>query len=511
MKKWRMSAVMTILVICATSSQGQITITLADFASIGDTITNVHDSIVPMGTTVGGTGSQTWDYSDLQLDYTETITYVDPATTSNVGDFPVSTIATDNDQFTAYLKADSTGVVLEGIATDLLGTGTPLALVYSPGQTIIEFPSTDGSVFTDTSAYNFQFAGAVVGAPIDSVGINHRSFLTSTIDAYGSVTTPSGTYQALRQFTIEITYDSLMARDPIITLGQWQLIDPNLLGAPNPVIDTVYNYQWYTNGEDYPVLQMETDGPAGNVLSANFKLGDQVIAGILSTDAISCAGNCDGAADVTGISGTPPYTYLWDDPTTQTSAMATMLCPGTYTVMVTDAVGATSTAVATVVEPDTLTVSLFGVDPACDSCADGWVSAAVLGGTAPYMYAWDDPASQTGSSATSLMNGSYSVTVTDANGCAVVSDSLQVMGIEVMEAGGHPLCVYPNPTAGIIYIDSYIKGLKVEVLDVMGRLVLQIDSAHAGAVDLSELPDGTYHVRIWEDALLSTKKVVLIR
>jgi len=503
--------VMTILVICATSSQGQITITLADFASIGDTITNVYDSIVPMGTTVGGTGSQTWDYSDLQLDYTEAINYVDPAATTSAADFPASTLATDNDQFIAYLQTDSSGVFFEGVATDFFGMGTPLSLVYSPGQTLVEFPSTDGSAFTDTSAYNLKFAGVAIDAPIDSVGINHRSFLTSTIDAYGPVTTPSGTYQALRQFTMEITYDSIMARDPIITFGQWQLIDPNLLGVPNPAVDTVYNYQWYTNGEDYPVLQMETDGPAGNVLSANFKLGDQVIASILSIDVVSCAGNCDGAADVTGISGTPPYTYLWDDPAAQTTAMATMLCPGSYTVMVTDAVGATSTAVASVVEPDTLTVSLFGVDPACDSCADGWVSAAVLGGTAPYMYEWDDPTSQTGSSATSLINGSYSVTVTDANGCIVVSNPLQVMGIEMMEAVGYPLCVYPNPTAGIIYIDSYNKGLKVEVLDVMGRLVLQVDPAHTGAVDLSEFPDGTYHVRIWEDALISTKKVVLIR
>lgn len=510
MKKLLFGSVTVLLISCAMPSQGQITITLADFASIGDTVTNVYDSIVPVGTIVGGTGSQTWDYSNLQLDYMETIIYVDPATTASAADFPTSTIATDNNGFAAYLYSDSAGVVFQGISTDFFGTGTPLSLVYSPSQTVVEFPSTDGSGFTDTSAYNFQFSGATVGAPIDSIGVNHRSFLTSTFDAYGALTTPSGTYQAIRQYIMEITYDSIMMRDPIITFGQWQLIDPIQLGAPNPAIDTVYNYHWYSNGEDYPVLEMQTDGPAGNVLGANFKLGDQVIAAIIGTNDITCVGDCDGSVDVTAISGTPPFTYLWDDPANQTTAMATMLCPGTYTVIVTDASAGTSTAIATVVEPDTLTVSLFGVDPACDSCADGWVSAAVLGGTSPYTYAWNDPASQSGSSATNLMNGTYSVTVTDANGCTIISDSLQVMGIELLEQM-EILRIYPNPSSGTIYIDSYSKGLKVDVLDVMGRLLLQVDAENTSAIDLSGLPDGTYYVQIWEEALLSTKKVVLIR
>jgi len=236
-----------------------------------------------------------------------------------------------------------------------------------------------------------------------------------------------------------------------------------------------------------------------------------VIAGILDVNDAACFGICDGSIDATGISGTAPYTYLWDDPAAQSTSTAIGLCPGSYSVIVTDGTGGTSTAIATIIEPLELTVSLFAVAPACDTCIDGWVSASVTGGTMPYAYLWNDSAAQTSSSATNLMNGTYSVTVTDANGCVVASDSVVVLGIATLNKKLN-ISIYPNPTTGMIYIDPVNRDVQVEVLDLMGRLVLQTDLSDKGGVDLASLSDGTYYVRIKdEEAVLSTKKVVLIR
>ena len=61
-----------------------------------------------------------------------------------------------------------------------------------------------------------------------------------------------------------------------------------------------------------------------------------------ATDA-TCDGECDGTGEVQITGGTPPYTILWDDPSAQTSAIATGLCAGTYNVTVTDANGCETT------------------------------------------------------------------------------------------------------------------------------------------------------------------------
>lgn len=61
-----------------------------------------------------------------------------------------------------------------------------------------------------------------------------------------------------------------------------------------------------------------------------------------------CGVSCTGTAAAQAISGTPPYTYLWNTVPPQTTAIATGICPGTYTVTITDLANATATASAVV-------------------------------------------------------------------------------------------------------------------------------------------------------------------
>jgi len=134
-----------------------------------------------------------------------------------------------------------------------------------------------------------------------------------------------------------------------------------------------------------------------------------------STD-VSCNGGSDGSATVTPSNGISPYSYQWDANTgSQTNATATGLSAGTYSVTVTDADGCTATESVTVSEPPLLTAPTLGSVAPCSCPCSGSAYVFPTGGTPNYTADWSNGYSdqfQTG-----LCDGTYNVTVTDANGC----------------------------------------------------------------------------------------------
>jgi gliding motility-associated-like protein len=140
---------------------------------------------------------------------------------------------------------------------------------------------------------------------------------------------------------------------------------------------------------------------------------------------ISFIGASDGEATAIANGGTGTYTYLWSDG--QTTAIATNLSGGTYTVTITDANNCTTTANVTLIEPSDVEVTFTvlsnynGSPITCNGANDGSASASITGGTLPYTFNWSN--GQTDSTATNLVGGLNTVTITDANGFSKV-DSL---------------------------------------------------------------------------------------
>lgn len=127
-----------------------------------------------------------------------------------------------------------------------------------------------------------------------------------------------------------------------------------------------------------------------------------------------CGGPCTGAVSTTITGGTAPYTYSWLSG--QSTANLSSLCAGTYTVTVTDAGGCTMDAQATVTNTgSSLTVQATATDETCDGACNGAATAAVTGGTAPFTISWSN--GPTTASITGLCPATYTVTVTDQNGC----------------------------------------------------------------------------------------------
>lgn len=133
---------------------------------------------------------------------------------------------------------------------------------------------------------------------------------------------------------------------------------------------------------------------------------------------VSCFGACNGTATASATGGTTPYAYRWlpiIPPVTTTTISS--LCPGTYSLAVTDANNCKDTSAGFIItQPPLLVVNATKSNITCNGLCNGSASANPTGGTAPYTYSWA-PGGQTTKTISSLCVGNYTVTVTDANSC----------------------------------------------------------------------------------------------
>lgn len=134
------------------------------------------------------------------------------------------------------------------------------------------------------------------------------------------------------------------------------------------------------------------------------------------TNVSTCFGGTNGTATATGSCGTS-YTYSWNTNPRQTSATATGLAAGTYTVTVSQGL-ASSTATVSITQPQDISIATTSVNERCDGGGrNGTATGTVAGGTAPYTYSWNTSPVQTNQTASNLTAGNYVLTVNDANGC----------------------------------------------------------------------------------------------
>ncbi|WP_297338243.1 T9SS type B sorting domain-containing protein [Algoriphagus sp.] len=158
-------------------------------------------------------------------------------------------------------------------------------------------------------------------------------------------------------------------------------------------------------------------------------------------EGISCSAENDGKINLAVTGGVAPYTYKWN--TGATSKDISNLSAGNYEVIISDSQGCSFFGSYSLTAVNPLEITGSTLPPLCNS-ADGSISLSVSGGTAPFSYSWN-----TGASSSILENlsaGTYTVVVTDANGCSVSnsyslwdSSDLKVEGVvEDASCQGNP-------------------------------------------------------------------------
>ncbi len=138
---------------------------------------------------------------------------------------------------------------------------------------------------------------------------------------------------------------------------------------------------------------------------------------------VLCFNGNTGSIRVEASGGTGPYEYKLNNSPNQVSGTFNSLTAGAYTVTVKDAKGLTSSIPVTITQPTLLTVSTIKTDILCEGLATGSATALAQGGTAPYLYSWNTLPVKTTATANGLNAGTYTVMVTDANGCTATAQA----------------------------------------------------------------------------------------
>jgi hypothetical protein len=142
----------------------------------------------------------------------------------------------------------------------------------------------------------------------------------------------------------------------------------------------------------------------------------------VSCNSTNGGNHTNGSISTTVTGGTASYSYTWNGGAT--GANPSSLGTGTYSVTVTDAHSCTTTGSATVGQPSLLAISATATNVTCSGTGyntDGSIATTITGGTSSYSCLWS--CGSTSTNPTGLATGTYSVTVTDAHSCTVVSSA----------------------------------------------------------------------------------------
>jgi gliding motility-associated-like protein len=294
------------------------------------------------------------------------------------------------------------------------GTGPNYTYVWSNGQTSAIATRLDTLTYSVTvtdqrgCTANFQ-SGKIVDHPAFNIIINSTlpSCFGSTNGAIGATVRRGGTGQGY-------TY---LWNDPA--------------ASTTPLVQNV------AGGTTYTIIV--TDSQGCTATKSSLLPQPNPITFETGTTNVRCNGGADGTASVTNVTGgNDNYRFAWDDKVgNATTAIVEGLTAGIYNVTVSDEVGCFSEKQIQVTEPTPLAVIFQSKPTLCNGSVDGAASVNVNGGIPSYRFLWSNDAVT--SKIDRLTAGTYTLTVTDANNCELVST------VAVVEPAPIRINITPQP------------------------------------------------------------------
>ncbi|HVA98518.1 MAG TPA: T9SS type A sorting domain-containing protein [Bacteroidia bacterium] len=260
------------------AANAQIVVYSTDVVSVGQTLLQANDS-TPIVKPGSAGISQTWNYSGLHATTVDTITTVDPASTADGSQFPTSDLALIQKltKDTIYTNNTTAAFRAQGVVSSFNGNNVVVHL--NPPQTLLVFPATYLTHFADNYTTNIRQAITTIPG-YDSVRVKAVLVGKDTIDAYGSMQTPLGTYNVIRVNEYQITADTIFLRS---IFGTWSL-------APisgNPRLDTNYHFSWYANSLGYQLVSMDSAKSGGAISNVQWLMSAPVPTSVNNYTAIS--------------------------------------------------------------------------------------------------------------------------------------------------------------------------------------------------------------------------------
>ncbi|HNS13001.1 MAG TPA: T9SS type A sorting domain-containing protein, partial [Bacteroidia bacterium] len=273
------------------------------------------------------------------------------------------------------------------------------------------------SYFWPIDGNNYTMSGTYTHVEINGVGCTHTYTLNLTI--YSQITASAATIGSISCYggTVDVGL-TISGGTPPYTVAE------NLIGL---------------GAGSYTFNITDSKGCTGSA-SITITEPTQLVASAVEDSPINCFSEST-CVTVSATGGTGTYTG---------TGTFCLVMAGAQAYTVTDANGCVSVANINVMEPPKIEVSFTTVSPSC-GMANGSATANVSGGVPSYSYLWSN--SQTTATATGLTPGTYTLTVTDANGCTKASNVTIVAGILPPPAPG---AIMGSPgacrnTSGVVY------------------------------------------------------------
>jgi len=236
--------------IFGSAANAQITITESDMPVAGNAYYTVYDSTATAVTPGGSGPGQTWDLSAIANQYVDTEYCLTAASTPYAALFPTANLVLNIHQPFSVLyqyynlssgsMATSGSIVVPGATTE--------TFTDSPAMRSMTFPLTYLSTWGGTSRSVFKLASA--GTGFDSMKIISWVTYTDTVDAWGTVITPAGSWNSLRLKQLSIAAEDSFFQYSTDS-NAWAFIDAEATtGLPTG------NYSWYANSEGIAVASI---------------------------------------------------------------------------------------------------------------------------------------------------------------------------------------------------------------------------------------------------------------
>lgn len=258
--------IISAFIVSTLGAKAQITITSADIASPLKLIQQAHDTMPTIS--IGSAGiSQVWNMAALNTHTMDSLDFIYANWAPKFSQFPTSTAAvhfTGNDAYAYVVNTSSSFTILgQSIVMDFGGGPSDIVIKITPAQILCNFPATYLTTFNNNFTTNGTFFFGSSG--IDSIRQKSVVTGTSTVDAWGNLTTPLGTYASLRFYEIKQQVDTTWFYIP--ALGGWQTSGAF---APQASADSSKNYSWWANGVGFPLVDVSVDYVTGAVNSVDW-------------------------------------------------------------------------------------------------------------------------------------------------------------------------------------------------------------------------------------------------
>ncbi len=291
--------------------------------------------------------------------------------------------------------------------------------VVSSVQEVSCYGSANGSIQVSATGgllpYNFQWNNGTTGQQLNNVAAGNYTVTITDANLCDTMISIPVSQPAVPLLALPVVSTHVPCFGT--TGGQ---IDLTVNGGTAP-----YTFNW-SNGnvnEDISNLTAGTYGctitdshGCSTSVSSVITQPAQAVAATVNITGISCYNIPSGSATVNATGGTAPYNYQWSNGSTTGSL--SNLAAATYTVTVTDANGCTAMMTQEITQPDsaiTVVVSTLQIIT-CFNSNNGSMKATPTGGSAPFNFKWST--GQETQVVEGLSAGSYTVTITDNNGCS---------------------------------------------------------------------------------------------